>query len=257
MSLLRQVETVPRLQPRRVLLYGERGLGLSTFAAALAQPIFVACDDSLAHLECPRFPAAKRLGGVLRALAELHDEPHGYRTVVLDPLDGLELLILDELRREHGVEQPEATPFARAYALALDHWRDVLKALDVLRLDVGMTCVLVGRARVEPAAAGTSAAMAVVGERHALAIHHRASSLIQSWCDEVLFAARNEAASVVPRTREESGDEAAPSAGMLFTTPGRGHTAKNRLGLPARMPMDARALARRLVVPKLVQQGLN
>ena len=40
MNLIDQIESGRAVRPRRVLLYGTRGIGLSSFAAALPSPIF-------------------------------------------------------------------------------------------------------------------------------------------------------------------------------------------------------------------------
>ena len=236
MNLLQQVESGARPRPRRILFYGTRGIGLSTFAAKLPDTVFVPADDGLAHLDCRRFPVPQRFGHVLKALGELHCEPHGYRTVVLDPLDALERLIFDDVRREHGVEHAEAAPFAAGAKLALSRWRELLSALDALRDDLGMTCVLVGHERGERIADASCAAAPVIVQRHVPALEARASALVQSWCDEVLFAT--------------CADAAQGGSRVIYTTPARSHVAKNRLGLPPVMPMDARELASRIAVPK-------
>ncbi len=240
MNLIDQIESGRAVRPRRVLLYGARGIGLSTFAAALPSPIFVTCDDSVAHLDVPRFPVARRFGDVMRAIQELYVQPHDYRVVVLDPLDVLEQRVLDELCRERGIEQADDLLFAKGYALALSVWRQLLTQLDHLRNDIGLHCVLVARAQAERHGQIVPGGVAVV-ERQVPALDRQASALVQNWCDEVLFAA--------PPDRSIPADGGSSVVRVLHTQPGTAHVAKNRLGLPPQLPFQASALAPFLALP--------
>jgi len=251
MNLLQQIESEPVRRPRRMLFYGTRGIGLSTFAATFPESVFVPTDDSLHHVACRRFPVARRFGQVTRALQELYNEPHGYRTVVLDPLDGVERLILDEIRRERGVEHIDAIAFSKGYALALDYWQAILSALDALRDDLGMTCLLIARAQNQRSLDSSAAVSPLLIDRQVPAIHSRASELIQSWCDEVLFATGAESPAGKARDADHTGSR------VIHTSPARTHIAKNRLGLPPQMEMDARVFAPYLATAKPSLTSLN
>ncbi len=239
MTLIDQIESGRAVRPRRVLLYGARGIGLSTFAAALPSPVFVTVDDSVAHLDVPRFPVARRFGDVMRALQELYVQPHDYRVVVIDPLDALERLVLDELCRERGIEQVDDLLFAKGYTLALSVWRQLLTRLDHLRNDIGLHCVLVARAQMERHGQVVPGGVAVT-ERQVPALDRQASALVQNWCDEVFFAAPVERPSAQPD---------ASASRVLHTQPAVTHVAKNRLGLPPVLSMQASAFAPYLVLP--------
>ena len=220
--------------PRRVLLYGTRGVGTTTLAAALPGAVVVPCDDGVAHIRCHRFAPARRFGQLLRALHELQAEPHPFGTVVVDSLDGVERLTLDEAAREHGVEHPEQLPFGPRYALALPYWRQLLDQLGRLRDERGTHCVLVGHAWADRWGDGGAGGGAAAAERYTPDVHRSASALLQDWCDAVLYAA------VVDRPVDAN---AADDRRAIHTRPGRTHAARNRLGLPPLLPMRAAALA--------------
>jgi len=234
MNPLNQIESGRAIRPRRILLYGPRGMGLSTVAAALPSPVFVTVDDSVAHLDVPRFSIAVRFSGVMAALQELYVQPHDYRVVVIDPLDALEQLVLDALCRERGIERADDLLFAKGYTLALSVWRQLLERLDHLRRDIGLHCVLVARAQGERHSQPVSGGVIVI-ERQVPALDRQASALVQNWCDAVLFATYAET---------NCSTVCAPTAGerVLHTQPVSAYAAKNRLGLPAQLPMQASAL---------------
>ena len=242
MSLFDQIESGRAIRPRRVLLYGPRGIGLSSLAAALPSPVFVTVDDSVAHLDCRRFPVARRFGGVMAALQELYVQPHDYGVVVIDPLDALERLVIDELCRERGIEHVDDILFAKGYTLALTVWRQLLGRLDLLRNDIGLHCVLVARAQVErrgeTVGGGTAVALT---ERFVPAMDRQASALVQGWCDDIFFASHAD--------RALPAGGGASAARIIHTQPSATHVAKNRLGLPPQLPMEPASLAPHFATP--------
>jgi hypothetical protein len=242
MNLIDQIESGQASRPRRVLLYGPRGIGLTTFAAALPSPVFVTVDDSVAHLDCPRFPIARRFGGVMAALQELYVQPHDYRVVVIDPLDTLERLVIDELCRERGIEHVDDILFAKGYTLALTVWRQLLGRLDLLRNDIGLHCVLVARAQFERRGEAIGGGNAVaLTERSVPMLDRQASALLQGWCDEIFFASHAD--------RSVPAGGGAKASRIIHTQPSATHVAKNRLGLPPQVPMEAASLAPCLSMP--------
>lgn len=252
MNLFKQLESARTFPPRRILLYGIRGIGTSTFAAGLPSPVFVPADESVSHLACPRFPAATRFADLMQALQELYIEPHEYRTVVLDPLDAVELLIRDEVCRDRNVKHLADVPHAGGYVFT--YWRRLLRRLNLLRSDIDLHVVLVGRAREVPAQHTPDDGLpngrhAIPLRRYVPAIAGRASALLQSWCDEVLFATLADStasAEVLPT----DGSGAAPefvskspsNPRVICTAPSPGHVAKNHLNLPPRLPLRPDAL---------------
>ena len=222
MNLFKQIETGVARQPRRILLYGVHGIGVSTFAAGLPSPVFVPADGGVRHLDVPRFPVVQRFATLMQALHELYVQPHTYRTVVLDPLEAVKQLVWEATGRESGVEHLEQLPFDRGFTLALSHWRQLMERLELLRADIGLHVVLVAHAKAERATIERAGGSAWLIERHAPALLHRqASALIQDWCDEVLFAAPAAPLDLAANASGMSGD-----GRILHTVPSTTHAAK-------------------------------
>jgi hypothetical protein len=144
MNLFKHVESGRRVGPRRILLYGSCGIGLSSFAAGLPAPVFVPADASTAHIDCQRFPVARRFADLMQALQELYIEPHDYRTVVIDPLEAVAWLIHDKLGAQRGIKHPSTLLNAGDEVLLC--WKQLLRRLDLLRGDIDLHVVLVGHA---------------------------------------------------------------------------------------------------------------
>jgi len=188
MSLLEKIETGRRRSPPRALLYGNEGVGKSTFGAQAPSPIFIQCEDGLDEIACSRFPLAESYESVVAALRELHAQPHEYETVVVDSVDWLERLIWDKLCAQYGVSSIEKVDggYARGYTHALTYWREIIDHLNALRNGRGMVVILIAHSKVERFEDPESAPY----DRYSPRLHKHACALLAEWCDAVLFATR-------------------------------------------------------------------
>lgn len=246
--------------PRRTLVFGQHGVGKSTFAAMADDPVFLQTEDGLANIDCHRFPLARVYADVIAALSQLFTEPHEYRTVVIDSLDWLERLIFADVCNNRRVESIEDIPYARGYVFALTQWREVLAGLDALRNERGMAVILIAHAQIEKFANPETDTY----DRYSPRLHKQASALVQEWCDEVLFATYR----IHTKTSDEGfGRKRVQGIGtgerIIRTTERPAHVAKNRLGLPEELPLDYRIYAAfcrgenpLIETPEPVEQGV-
>ncbi len=89
------LSSITRNTPKteRVIIYGESGLGKTTFATSAPNPIVIQTEDGLGEIDVPCFPLAESYIDVMKALDALVNESHDFKTVVIDSLDWLETLI--------------------------------------------------------------------------------------------------------------------------------------------------------------------
>ena len=87
MGLLETIQTGRENKPPRIMVYGQEGVGKSTFGASAPGAIFIQTEDGLGEIDCRKFPLARNFGDVVAALTALRDEDHNFRTVVIDSLD--------------------------------------------------------------------------------------------------------------------------------------------------------------------------
>ena len=67
-------------QPLRVIVYGQEGVGKSTFAACAPSPIFLCAESGTNHLDIARFPAPEQWSDVFDAVDLLTRQEHDYKT---------------------------------------------------------------------------------------------------------------------------------------------------------------------------------
>ena len=151
MGMLESIKSGRENKPPRIMVYGQEGVGKSTFGASAPAPIIIQTEDGLGEIDCCKFPLAQSVGDVLDSLTALRDEEHSFRTVVIDSLDWLERLIFDEICKEFGVRSIEKADggYGKGYVDALVHWRKVIALLDELRNKRGMMVILLAHAKVE------------------------------------------------------------------------------------------------------------
>jgi hypothetical protein len=230
----------------------------STLAASAPKPIFVQTEDGLNEIVCDKFPLATTVDDVLTALAELREAEHGYETVVLDSLDWTERLIWDAICQEYRVTSIEKADggYQRGYVHALAHWRKVVDALNLLRVERSMIVILIAHAKVEKFEDPETTTY----DRYSPRLHKHACALLTEWCDAVLFATRK----IITKSedvgfgRERTIAIAVGTEGgerILRTVGGPACVAKNRYSLPAELPLSWPALMDGLTNPNPSAQG--
>ena len=89
-------------KPPIVLLYGQEGVGKSTFAAKA--PIFIPTEDGLNEIDCAKFPVVKNYPEFLATLRAVLEEEHEFETLAVDSISATERMLFRYVCERHGVE---------------------------------------------------------------------------------------------------------------------------------------------------------
>lgn len=239
MSILNTIQKGRSTKPPRLMLYGQEGVGKTTFASQAPNVIFIQTEDGLDQIDTAKFPLARNVQEVLEQLTALRDEEHTFGTVAIDSLDWLERLIFDAVCAEYGVKSIEKADggYGKGYTHALSYWRKIVSLLDALRAR-GMAVVLIAHSKVERFADPENPEY----DRYSPRLHKSACALITEWADAVLFAHRRLRVS-------KDGDRAvaAPIGAdggerMIRCNGGPSCIAKNRYWMPTELPLSFEAI---------------
>jgi hypothetical protein len=224
----------PIKKPIRVLLYAPEGLGKSTFASNAPNPIFIGPEDGTAQLDVVRFPQPETWEDIREAVATLIRDEHDFKTFVIDTVDWAEPLLWKSLCLAAGVTSIEdlGGGFGKGYVAALDSWRALLSDLERLREKKGMHIVMLAHSWVRPFHSPDLSTY----DRYELKLHQRASGLLKEWCDAVLFGNYETFTDKDQRTKRIKG--VSTGGRLVFSVRTAAFDAKNRYGLPERMPLD-------------------
>lgn len=213
-------------RPRRVLVYGENGVGKSSFAAGWPTPVFLNLEDGIGDIDCDSTDVLRNLEEFYQALVAVSESQ--YETVVVDTIDWLEKLIFAVVAKNAGKATVEDIGFGRGYQAVEQQWQDLLKGFTYLwnsGKHVLFTCHETIEKFTNPE-----------GDSFNFwrpSLHAKGSGCITEWCDEVFFLRFK----VNTITKDEGfGAKRAIGIGgtdrVIKTTKTAGYEAKNRLGLP-------------------------
>jgi hypothetical protein len=237
-SLLASITTRKRRRPIFGILYGPPGIGKSTFVAQAPNPIFIQCERGLDQITIDRFPQPKTLADYKLQIQALVNEEHDYKTIVIDTLDGLELLIWDEVCRIGKCDSIEAYGggWAKGYVKAREIWTKIMERL--VDMSEKYNVLLVAHAHVKSFSDPT---LSAPYDQWKIRLNDKSSEILFQMVDLVLFA--NVAKTIdKENARSRKGRAIIGEDREMWTQPSTGIEAKNRFALPNPMPFEWEAL---------------
>ena len=234
MSLLDQVETKSKsfdgtVPPVRVNVQGVDGIGKSTFGADAPSSIFIQAEDGLNFIDnVARFPVIESWNQLLTQVKTLIEEPHDYKSVVLDTTDAASKFGEEYVCETNGWNGPQdkQAGYGAFYVAEENAWRKLLQGLNICFEERGMNVILLShvgdKTIVDP----------TVGEYHAFQMrsNKKINSLIKDWVDFNLFADYDK--SVNDGKPKSHGNR------ILYTKYAMGFEAKSRLTIPATLSLE-------------------
>lgn len=229
---LESVSSGRKQAPPRILVHGVDGVGKSTLAANAPAPIFIGPEDGSGHLDVARFPAVETWQDVLDGVSELTTREHQFSTLGIDSVDWAEPLVWRHVCESAGVQAIEDVGggFGKGYLAALDQWRIFLAALEQLQTKRGMGVILIGHSLIKK----FQNPEGLDFDRYVLKLNDKAAALLREWCHGVYFA-QFEQFAVEERKRVRG---VSTGARVLYTQRTAAFDAKDRYGLPEKLPLD-------------------
>lgn len=231
--------------PRRIIFYGVEGIGKSTWCSTAPNAIFVPTEDGTNDLDVQRFPfkdeegkpkaKATSFDELMGGLGRLYEEKHPYKTLVVDSLDQLEKLIFAAVcaNYEKKVNSIEEIGYAKGYDFALPYWKQFMDAIDYLRIDKGMTAILIAHSQIVRFEHPEIESY----DRFTPRIHKKGLAMLKDWSDEILFATYKTYTKTTGEGFQKKSRGIGTGERVIYTSERPGHEAKNRLGLPDELPM--------------------
>lgn len=229
--------------PPITCIYGEPGVGKSTFAASAPQVVFLCVEQgtdniavSRARLEDPRAPDGERDPGtyeeftsLLESLGSLAETGKAeFKHVAIDTVDALEKLVHQHICRTGGKRSIADFRFGLGYDLAVDAFRATFTRLERLKR-AGIGVILIAHHQITTFNNPEGANF----DRYDLKLHKKVAGLVFENCSNVLFARREQYA------LEEHGKVRGVAGGSRFihTQNSPAFVAKNRYDLPEKLAL--------------------
>jgi hypothetical protein len=227
-------------RPRRVLLYGQEGVGKSSWAAQAPRPLFLDFEGGLGDLDVESSPRLETWDSLREAMNWIMTEPHDYQSIVFDTVDWMEHLLHRFVCAKSNVESIEkaAGGYGKGYTEAATILQGFLANCERMMARRNLNIILLGHC----SPVKVNDPEAEMYEQWAPDLHKTAAALLREWCDEVLFASfRTDIRGAA--TNDDKGKKPKRFLAMgtderyIRTQRSAAVQAKNRLSLPPELPI--------------------
>lgn len=215
--------------PIKCVIYGAEGVGKSSLAASMPEPLFLDIEGGTARLNVNRI----KITGweeLLSTVKEVIDTPNVCKTLIVDTADWAEALCTDFICNKYRQASIESFGYGKGYTYLGEEFGGFLKLLSKL-VDVGINAVVIAHGKPRkfelPEEQGQF-------DRWEMKLSKQVAPLLKEWCDVLLFC--NYKTYVV--TTENNKKKAQGGKRVMYTNHHPTFDAKNRFNLPDELDLD-------------------
>lgn len=222
--------------PLKVVIYGPEGIGKSTFAAQAPGPLFIDTEGSTSRMNVRRLPAPTSFTMIQEEIRYVISNPTVCQTLVLDTADWAERLCRDGVCSKNSKSGLEDFGYGKGYTYVYEDFGRMLNLLDQVT-DRGINVIVTAHAAMrkfeQPDESGAY-------DRWELKLINAQkcsiANMLKEWADMVLFA--NYETYVIKGKNEMEKNKVTGGKRVMHTTHHPCWDAKNRFGLPEKLPFD-------------------
>lgn len=222
--------------PVRAVIYGSEGIGKSTLASQLPEPLFIDIEGGTAQLDVARIDTPTTWEMLISEIVFVRDNPDVCRTLVIDTADRAQALCESALLMESGVDSIEKIGggYGKGYTALLEKFRkDFLYRLDEV-IAKGINVCLLAHAVMRKQESPEDPPF----DRWELNLQKKIAPEVRAWSDLLLFC------NFKIMAVEENGRTKAKGQArrLMYANHRPTFDAKNRYGLPDEMPLEYKPL---------------
>jgi hypothetical protein len=219
-----------------ILVYGCEGRGKSTLACKFPKPLALLLERGLPRgVSIDAVEDVDSFEAIIGFFREFYAAPGDYKTLVIDTVDALEALLIQGLCAKNNWKSIESPSFGKGWVMADGEWQRFIRGINVLRDKHNLTIILTCHASVERVDDPRAPTYTSYQPR----LHKRARGLVMDACDAVFFLAEDlrvvtDTGGFHERVRAAT---VADTRRFLFTEGTPAFAAKNRFGMPGKVPI--------------------
>jgi len=221
-------------KPDKGVLHGIAGIGKSTLASKMPNPLYINADDRLDFLDVMALPVPHDIDTVIEQLEWVEKEKHDFKTLVIDTLDSIEPLIYRRVVKDNNWTDEQAAKYKRWLNAAATWWYKIQGLVDRCREKRGMNVLIICHTKImnfqNPT--GDDYMRYVLGLQGEIC-----PAMWTKWADTVMFATYEEITLQKPEEAKK-GKAATTGERIVHTTWSPAWEAKNGFGLPETIPLS-------------------
>jgi GTPase SAR1 family protein len=235
MALNISTGTISRAQ--KIVLYGVEGIGKTTLASKMPDPLFIDTEGGTAFMDVKRVDGVNSWPDLLDTVKEIIATPGICKTLVIDTADWAEQKLVEWILRDKNCKSIEEVNggYGKGYVYMGEKFSEFLKLCDKV-INTGINVVITAHATMRkqelPDEMGAF-------DRWELKLSKRCTPLLKEWADAVLFC--NYKTIVI--TTDTNSKKAQGGRRVIYTTHKPAFDAKNRHGLPDELDMNYESIA--------------
>ncbi len=220
--------------PIKICIYGAEGVGKTSLAAHMPEPLFIDTEGGTSRLNVRRIKCTK-WEDLVSIVKEVIDTPTVCKTLVVDTADWAESLCINFVCNKYRKANIEDFGYGKGYTYLAEEFSEFLKLLNQL-VDVGINPVVIAHGKPRkyelPEEQGQF-------DRWEMKLSKQVAPLIKEWCDMLLFC--NYKTFVV--TTENNTKKAQGGKRVMYTTHNPCWDAKNRFNLPDELDLSINSIS--------------
>ena len=223
--------TEPIAKAVKFVIYGCEGIGKTTLASKLPKVIFIDTEGSTEHMKIFRYPRPQSWAELLDMVRDAKTLPK-LQTLVIDTLDWADKLCAESLIAEKQWDSIETPGYGKGYTMLKERFGKLLNLLNELTaagIHVGFTAHAQLRKVENPEDSGAY-------DHWEMKCSKQVAPLVKEWCDLMLFA--NYETMVIHGQTKMDKNKVAGNKRVMYANHAATFDAKNRFGLPDKMPLD-------------------
>lgn len=215
----------------KVVVYGQEGVGKSTFAAKFPNPVFIDTEGSTKQLDVSRFDAPTSWEMLMQQVDYIKKNDTGFQTLVIDTADWAEKLCIRKICSKAKKDGIEDFGYGKGYVYVQEEFGKLLNSLEEV-VQQGINVVITAHAKMnkveQPDEMGAY-------DHWELKLTKQCSPMLKEWADMLLFANYK---TLVVSTGDKKYKGQGGQQRIVYTTHTAAWDAKNRFDLPDVIPFD-------------------